>query len=140
MAQSIFVNLPINDVQRSREFYTALGFTFDERFCGPTSISVVVSESIYLMALTRDYFASFAPRPIGDPAQTTSVLIALSRDSREAVDKIMEAAIAHGGTDNGKVQEMGDFMYGRSFSDPDGNVFEPMWMDVDAAMKAWGQV
>ena len=139
MSQLIFVNLPVFDVQRSRKFFAALGFTFDERFSGPTSLCVVVSEQIYLMALDHASFAGFAPRPLADPSKTTSALIALSRDGRDAVDGMMTAALAHGGTDNGKVQEMGDYMYGRSFSDPDGNVFEPMWMDLDKAMQVWGQ-
>ena len=139
MSQLIFVNLPVFDVQRSRKFFAALGFTFDERFSGPTSLCVVVSEQIYLMALDHASFAGFAPRPLADPSKTTSALIALSRDNRDAVDGMMTAALAHGGTDNGKVQEMGDYMYGQSVCDPDGNVLEVMWMDVEAAMTAWGQ-
>lgn len=138
MAQMIFVNFPISDIKRSRAFYSALGFGFDERFSDDKSACVVVSDTIFFMILERDKFAGFSPRPVANTQETTSVLIALSRDSRAAVDEITAAAIANGGTDNNMVQEMGDFMYGRSFCDPDGNVLEVMWMDVEAAMKAWG--
>ena len=138
MAQMIFVNLPIADIKRSRAFYGALGFTFDERFSDDTTACVVVSDTIFFMIMERDRFAGFAPKPVADTQKTTSALIALSRDSRAAVDTITEAALANGGTDNKMVQEMGDYMYGRSFCDPDGNVIEVMWMDVEAAMKAWG--
>lgn len=139
MVQMIFLNLPVTDVSRSRAFYKALGFGFDERFCDERSVSVVISDTIVLMLLEHERFADFAPNPIADPAKTTAHLIALSRDSREAVDAITQAALANGGGDTGKVQEMGDYMYGRSFTDPDGHVFEPMWMDVDRAMAAWGK-
>lgn len=139
MTQMIFLNLPVADIRRSRAFYEALGFGFDERFQDEVTASVVISDTIVLMIMERERFEGFAPRPLSDPAQTTDHLIALSRDSRAAVDAITDAAVASGGLDNGKVQEMGDYMYGRSFSDPDGHVFEPMWMDVDKAMAAWGQ-
>ncbi|TNC48967.1 lactoylglutathione lyase [Rubellimicrobium rubrum] len=137
MSQHIFVNLPVADLSRARSFYAALGFSFDERFSGETSACVVVSEQIHIMLLLREYFATFTPRPMGEPARDTSVLIALSRDSREAVEAFMQAGLKAGGTDNGKVQDF-DFMYGRSISDPDGNVLEPMWMDVTAFERTLG--
>lgn len=132
MAQSIFVNLPVTDLARARRFYVALGFGIDERFTDDCAACLVVSPEIFLMLLTRDRFADFAPRPVGDPARETSVLVALSRDSREAVEAFMAAGLAAGGTDTGQVQEHGEAMYGRAISDPDGNVVEVMWMDVGA--------
>lgn len=135
--QHVFVNLPVTDLPRARAFYAALGFSFDERFSDDTAACVVVSECIHLMILTRQAFATFAPRPVGDPSRDTSALVALSRDSREAVDAFMEAGLRAGGSDNGKVQDM-EFMYGRSISDPDGNVLEPMWMDVAAFERTLG--
>jgi hypothetical protein len=135
--QHVFVNLPVTDLPRARAFYAALGFAFDERFSDDRAACVVVSEHIYLMILTRDRFADFAPRPAGDPSRETSVLVALSRGTREAVDAFMEAGLRAGGTDNGKVQDFG-FMYARSISDPDGNVLEPMWMDVTAYEQTLG--
>lgn len=135
--QMIFLNIPVTDLARSRDFYAALGFTFDDRFCDDTAASVVISDTITLMILTHEKFASFSPRPISSPAESAQHLICLSRDSAAAVDALLDKAVAAGGTDNDKTIEMGDFMYGRSFSDPDGHVFEIMWMDVDKAMAAW---
>ena len=131
------VTLGVADLARSRAFYAALGFAFDDRFSDDSAACVVVSENIHLMILTREKFAGFTPRPAGDPARDTSVLVCLSRDSREAVDAFMEAGLGAGGQDNDKVQDFG-FMYGRSISDPDGNVLEPMWMDVTAFERSLG--
>ncbi len=136
--QMIFVNLPASDIARARAFYAGLGFTFDERFCDAGSLMVRVSDAIHLMLLDRERFASFSPRPVA-PEGTVGALVCLSRDSAEAVVEFVAKAVAHGGTDNGKTQEMGDYMYGRSVSDPDGNVLEIMWMDVEKAMSAWGK-
>lgn len=139
MPQMCFVNLPSRDISRSRVFYEALGFTFDPRFSGEDNLCVVVSDTIFFMVMTREKFAGFSPRPVGDPARETSVLVALSRDSRADVEAFHAAALANGGTDNMKPQIMGDYMYGQSVSDPDGNVIEVMWMDLEAAMTAWSQ-
>jgi uncharacterized protein len=138
MPQMIFVNLPVTDIARARTFYASLGFTFDPRFQDESTACVVVSDTIFFMIMEHAKFAGFAPRPLADPATSTAALIALSRDSRADVDTFVAAALAHGGTDNNKPQVMGDYMYGQSVSDPDGNVLEVMWMDVAAAMKAWG--
>lgn len=139
MTQMIFVNLPVTDIARSRAFYAALGLTFDERFCTGEALMANLSDEIRLMLLRRDHFASFTTKAVADPRQTASALISLSRDSRAAVEETMARALAAGGTDNGDVHEMGDYMYGRSFSDPDGNGFGLMWMDVERAMAAWSQ-
>ncbi|WPY94494.1 VOC family protein [Limimaricola variabilis] len=139
MPQIVYINLPVESGARSRAFYEALGFSVVPQFTNDRSICICVSDVIYLMLLEREVFAGFAPGPVADPATQTGVLVALSRDSREAVDAIVEAAVAHGGSDTGKTQEFGDFMYGRTFRDPDGNVFEPGWMDMEkmqAAMAA----
>ncbi len=131
MPQMIFVNIPVTDVARSRKFYEAIGYTVNEQFSDPTAACIVISEAIYLMILNHEKFASFATKPLGDPAKTTAMMIALSQDSRAAVDKITEAALKAGGSEPKLAQDMG-FMYNRTFHDPDGNVFEPMWMDPAA--------
>lgn len=136
-AQMIFVNLPSTDLDRSRAFYAGLGLTFDQRFCGPDALMARVSDAIHLMLLTREKFAEHAPCPVAPPG-TTSALLCLSADSRAAVDAWMDRAAAHGGSVLDGAEEHGDFMYGRVALDPDGNGFQVMWMDVDAAMKAWG--
>ena len=131
MAQSIFVNLPVTDVARSRKFFQALGYTINEQFSDPTAACVVLSETIYFMILNHERFQGFATKPMSDPAKSTAVLVALSQDSRAAVDAITAAAIKAGGSEPKPAQDLG-FMYSRTFHDPDGNVFEPMWMDPAA--------
>ena len=131
MPAMIFVNIPVTDIPRARKFYQALGFTINEQFSDPTAACVVVSETIYFMILNHAKFAEFATKPLGDPAMATSVMIALSQDSRAAVDAMTEAALRAGGVEPKAASDLG-FMYNRMFHDPDGNVFEPMWMDPAA--------
>jgi uncharacterized protein len=132
MPQMIFVNIPVTDVARSRKFYEALGYTINEKFSDPTAACVVVSETIYFMILNHERFQGFATKPLADPATTTAVMIALSADSRAAVDATTEAALKAGGSEPKPAQDMG-FMYSRAFQDPDGNVLEAFWMDPVAA-------
>jgi len=128
----IFVNIPVTDVAASRKFYQALGYTINEQFSDATAASVVISDTIYLMILNHERFQGFATKPLADPAKGTAVMLALSQDSRAAVDAITEAARAAGGTEPKPAQDLG-FMYSRTFHDPDGNVLEPFWMDQAAA-------
>jgi predicted lactoylglutathione lyase len=128
MPQMIFVNFPVTDVARSRRFYEALGYTINEQFSDATAASVVVSGTIYFMILNHERFQGFATKPMANPATSTGVMLALSQDSRAAVDAITEAALKAGGSEPKPAQDMG-FMYLRTFQDPDGNVFEPFWMD-----------
>ena len=128
MPQMIFVNIPVTDVARARTFYEALGYRINEQFSDPTAACVVVSESIYFMVLNHDRFKGFATKPLADPATSTAVMIALSQDSRAAVDAVTEAALKAGGSEPKPAQDMG-FMYNRTFHDPDGNVLEAFWMD-----------
>ena len=132
MSKMIFVNIPVTDVARSRKFFQALGYTINEKFSDPTAACVVVSDAIYFMILNHERFQGFATKPLADPAKGTAVMIALSQDSRDAVDQITTAAMKAGGSEPKPAQDMG-FMYSRTFQDPDGNVFEPLWMDPAAA-------
>jgi uncharacterized protein len=127
----IFVNLPVTDLDRAKAFYAGLGFGFNEQFSDERTASVVVEENIVVMLLTRDRFADFVPGEIGDPATATSVLHALSAGSREEADDLLARALAHGGKPWQPAQDHG-FMYGTSFTDPDGNVWEAVWMDPAA--------
>jgi uncharacterized protein len=131
MPQMIFVNLPVTDVARSRKFYEALGYRINEQFSDPTAACVVLSETIFFMILNHERFQGFATKPLADPASTTAVMIALSQDSRAAVDAFAEAALKAGGSEPKPAQDLG-FMYNRVIADPDGNVLEPMWMDPAA--------
>ena len=128
----IFVNLPVADLARSRAFYEALGFTINEDFSDETAASVVISDTIYVMLLTREKMKTFTSLPIGDAGKETQHLIALSRDSRADVDAIHDAAVASGGKTFRPTEDHG-WMYTRSFADPDGHVWEPVFMDMGAA-------
>ncbi|WP_353987460.1 VOC family protein [Ruicaihuangia caeni] len=132
MATQIFVNLPTSDLERAKSFFTGLGWRINPDFTDENAACVVVDEHIYLMVLTRDFFATFTDKPIADPSQSLQVETALSYDSREAVDQLLSKAMASGGREHREAQDMG-FMYSRSFEDPDGNLFSALWMDPRAA-------
>ncbi|MDQ4086935.1 MAG: VOC family protein [Pseudomonadota bacterium] len=138
MSKSIFVNLPVADLPRSQSFYEAIGARNDPRFTDESAACMVFSDIIHVMLLTRDKFHQFTPKRIADAHETSEVLICISADSREAVDDITAKALASGGREPREPQDYG-FMYGRSFEDPDGHIWEPMWMDVEAATAAMSQ-
>jgi hypothetical protein len=140
MAKMIFVNLPVTDVEASSAFYQAVGATKDERFSQAGSAAALqFSDTIVFMLLSHDFFRTFTPRTIPDARDTAQVLVCLSEDSRDAVDATLARAVSAGAKEDPTPrQEMGDFMYGRSFEDLDGHIVELMWMDVDKAMAAWG--
>lgn len=131
MTRMIFINLPVSDLAKSQAFYEALGFTNNPQFSDEGSACMVVSETIHVMLLTHAKWKGFTDRPI-PPATMSEVLLALSCDSREAVDAMNAAAAAHGGTaDINPVQDLG-FLYNRNLADPDGHVWEAMFMDMEA--------
>lgn len=133
---NVFVNLPVADLARSREFFATLGFTFDERFSDDTALGMKISDTNFAMLLTHEKFATFTPRKISDAHNATEVLVALQLESRADVDRMSETAFAGGA---GHVREPEDhgFMYSRAFADPDGHIWEPLWVDV-AQMTASG--
>jgi len=129
----IFVNLPVKDVQASRRFFAALGFTFNEQFSDETTASVVIEENIVVMLLQEARFRDFIVGDISDTSKGKEVLTCLSCSSREEVTALTEKALAAGGKPWKDPQDHG-FMYGHSFQDPDGHVWEVMWMDPAAVM------
>ncbi|MGY1843835.1 VOC family protein [Modestobacter sp. SYSU DS0875] len=129
--RTIFVNLPVTDLERAKAFYAALGFTNNAQFTDDTAAAMVIEENILVMLLTREKFAGFLAGPIGDPAQATSVLNAISAADRAECDDLLARALAAGGKPWQPAQDHG-FMYGTSFTDPDGNVWEAAWMDPAA--------
>jgi predicted lactoylglutathione lyase len=135
----IFVNLPVADAEKSAAFYEAIGFIKDPRFSRPGAAAAMVwSDAIVFMILSHAHFADFTSKRIVDAKNEVQTLLCLSIDSRAGVDGIVAKAVAAGGkADPGPKQDHG-FMYGRSFEDLDGHVFEPMWMDLEAAMAAMG--
>ncbi|CAM3216070.1 VOC family protein [Tsukamurella hominis] len=130
MHKMIFVNLPIADIQRSRDFFTAVGYTINEQFSDENAVAVELGENIAAMLLKTDFFGTFHESTTAAPG-VKETLIALSAESREEVDEIVGRAVAAGGTE-GRSEDHG-FMYGRSFDDPDGHGWEIMWMDPAAA-------
>lgn len=138
MTKMIFVNLPVADVEKSTAFYEAVGATRDERFCQENSTAMIkFSDTIAFMLLSHERFADFSPKTIPDAKTHAQVLIALTEDSPAAIDARIERAVVAGAKpDPTPRQEMGDFMYGRSFEDLDGHIIELAWMDVDKAMAA----
>ena len=135
MQKMIFVNLPVKDLAAATRFYEAIGCVKNEQFSDHQASSMAWSDSIVFHLLTREYFATFTPRPVADARQATGMLIALSCDSREAVDAITEAAARAGGTADIRAPQDHGFMYSRAFADPDGHVFEPRWMNPDATFE-----
>ena len=132
MAQLIFVNLPVADLNRSIAFYEAVGAAKNPMFSDETAACMVLSDVIHVMLLTHDKWRTFTDRQIPDAHVSAQMLLCLSRDSREAVDATAAQAGAAGGTtDPNRPQDYG-FMYGRSYADPDGHIWEIMWMDPAA--------
>ena len=126
--RKLFVNIPVTSVQRSIEFFEALGFTFNTQFTDASSTAMLVGEDAYFMLLEKNRFTGFSRRPLGDPRSQTSAMFALSAASREEVDEIVKKAIAAGGAYAVDSQDHG-FMYGWSFYDLDGYHWEVFWMD-----------
>ncbi len=130
MPKQIFVNLPIRDLARSKAFYEAIGAVANPQFSDDTSACMVLSDTIYVMLLTHPKWATFTRKPISDAHAASEVMLALSADDRQAVDAMVAAAAATGGKpDVNAIQDLG-FMYGRSFEDPDGHVWETFFMDM----------
>jgi predicted lactoylglutathione lyase len=133
MPKTIFINLPVKDLAAATRFYEAIGCEKNEQFSDHQASSMVWSDTITFHLLANDYFATFTPKKIADAHATSEVLFALSRDSREEVDAIAEAAATAGG--KADVRERMDlgWLYNRAFEDPDGHVFEAVSMDMGAA-------
>ena len=134
MSTSIFVNMPTTDLERSKAFYTSLGFTINPLFTDENAACVVLDENIYFMVLTREYLGTFTDKQIIDPKTQAQVSIALSRDSREDVDDVLAKGLAAGGSEPRPAQDYG-FMYSRDLDDPDGNNLSFLFMEPAAAEK-----
>ena len=132
MTTSIFVNIPTTDLDRSKAFYEALGFRINPDFTDENAACVVLSDTIYFMVLPREYLGTFTDKQSIDPKTQAQVSIALTRESREAVDEILEKGLAAGGTEPREAQDYG-FMYSRDLDDPDGNNLSFLFMEPAAA-------
>jgi predicted lactoylglutathione lyase len=131
MPTQIYVNLPVKNVERSRAFFSALGYSFNPHFSNDSALCMVVSDTIYVMLLAEPFFQTFTGKPIADATRSTEVLVCLSCDSWVEVDTLVAKALAAGGTAPRAPQDHG-FMYGHGFEDPDGHIWELMHMDPNA--------
>ena len=134
-SRQLFVNLAVEDLDRSIAFFTKLGFEFDPRFTDETATCMIVNETAFVMLLTKPKLAEFTPKSLADASASTEVLLAISAERREDVDELADAALAAGGAPANEPIDLG-FMYGRSFQDQDGHIWEVVWMDVAAAEAA----
>ena len=138
MAKMIFVNVAVRDLPASTAFYVALGGTVNPQFSNDAAACLMLSETIGVMLLTHGHYRQFSRRPIGDARRDSQVLLALTADSRDAVNEVIARTVAAGGrADPNPVQDHG-FMFGRSVEDPDGYVWEVMWMDPAALAQPAG--
>ena len=131
MSRKIFINLPVQDLDRSVASFTALGFSFNPQFTDANATCMVVSDDIFVMLLVKPVFQGFTPKPISDAHRQTEVLLALSMDSRDEVDAFVASAVAAGATVTQPARDYG-FMYQQSVADLDGHQWEPFFMAPDA--------
>ncbi|MGH3364899.1 MAG: VOC family protein [Nocardioidaceae bacterium] len=131
MSRMIFVNLPVADLQRSIDFWTALGFTFNPQFTDENATAMEISNDASVMLLTEKFFSTFTKRKVADARQQTEAIMALSAESREEVDRLADRALSSGGAASNEPQE-DEFMYARSFQDPDGHLWEVVYMNPAA--------
>ncbi|MGS1077615.1 VOC family protein [Pseudoxanthomonas beigongshangi] len=134
MSTQIFVNIAVSDMARSKAFYEGLGYHFNPQFTNDQGACLVISDTIYVMLLTREFFQGFTDKALSDPGTHAQAILCLSADDRAGVDTLADAAIAAGGRQPREPQDHG-FMYQRSFEDPDGHLWEVVYMDM-AAMPA----
>jgi uncharacterized protein len=130
MATKIFVNLPVKDLDKTKTFFSALGYTFNPQFTNENAACMIISEDIYAMLLIEPFFKGFIDKDIVDATKSTEVLIALSTDSRAEVDDLVNKAVAAGGTEPRPAMDHG-FMYQRSYNDLDGHIWEVFWMNPE---------
>ena len=131
MATKIFVNLPVKNLNKSIEYFTKLGFSFNQRFTDETATCMIVTDDIFVMLLTEEKFKTFTPNEICDAKKYTEVLVCLSLESRAKVDEMVRKAVDAGGTTYNEPQDHG-FMYGHGYQDLDGHIWELIYMEPGA--------
>ncbi|RKH99517.1 VOC family protein [Corallococcus sp. AB038B] len=132
MGTKIFVNLPVESLDRAVGFFTKLGYTFNPQFTDANATCMIISEDIFAMLLVKPFFKTFIKKEIADTKTSCAAIIALSAESRAAVDSLVDKAMAAGAKETKEKIDMG-FMYQRSFEDLDGHQWESAWMDLAAA-------
>ncbi|WP_040788337.1 VOC family protein [Nocardia paucivorans] len=136
-SKMIFINLPVTDLARSKGFYESLGWKVNDDFTDDNAACIVVDDNICLMLLTREFFSTFSKRPVAETTGSVGAAYALALGSAEEVDRLTEAALTAGATEevneDKRAQEAEVGMHGRTFVDPDGHQWEPFWMDYPGA-------
>jgi predicted lactoylglutathione lyase len=128
MATQIFVNLPVKDLNKSKEFFEKLGFSFNPQFTNEQGACLVIGENIFAMLLTEPFFKTFTKKDIADAKKTTEALIAIDAESRQSVDEMVKRAVEAGGSLYRNADDYG-WMYSHSFADLDGHQWEIVYMD-----------
>lgn len=128
MTRQLFVNLPVKDLAKTVEFFTALGFSFNPDFTDENASCMIVNDDAYVMLLVENYFKTFTSKAVADARSSSEAIMSFSLESREAVDALVRTALTSGGTPSEEAQDYG-FMYTHSFQDPDGHLWEVFWMD-----------
>ncbi len=131
MVKQIFVNLPVKDLGKTVDFFTKLGFKFNPQFTDENATCMIIGDNIFAMLLVEKFFKTFTKKKIGDAKKSTEVLVALSVESKDKVDQTVNNALEAGGREARGPQDQG-WMYGRSFEDIDGHIWEVFWMDESA--------
>ena len=131
MSAKIFVNLPVRNLGQSVKFFARLGYAFNPQFTDETAACMIVSEDIFVMLLTLAKFKEFTPRDICDATKSTEVLVCLTCETRDEVDTMVRKAVAAGGSTWAESKDYG-FMYQHGFQDPDGHIWELIYMDPGA--------
>ena len=131
MSRMLFVNLPVQDLTKSVQFFTSLGFEFNQHFTDENATCMVVSDQAFVMLLVRPFFSTFTTKQVADSSTQAETIIGVSAESREEVDALVDKALHLGGTPSKEASDEG-YMYGRSFLDLDGHAWEVMWMDPSA--------
>jgi uncharacterized protein len=134
MITNIFVNLPVKDLNKTVEFFTKLGFAFNPQFTGENATCMIVGENMFVMLLVEKYFKTFTKKEITDTTKNTEAIVALSAQSKEEVDQVIKKVIDAGGSEPRDPQDYG-WMYGRSFEDINGHLWEIFYMDESAMKK-----
>jgi len=127
----IFVNLPVKDLNKTIEFFTKLGFKFNPQYTDENATCMIVGDDIFVMLLVEKFFKTFTKKEISDTSKNTEVIVALSVEGKENVDQMINKAIEYGGKESREPQDHG-WMYGRSFEDIDGHLWEVIYMDESA--------
>lgn len=138
MATNIFINLSVKDLEKTKEFFSKLGFSFNPQFTDEKAACLVISENIYAMLITEEYFKTFTKKEIADSSKTTEVINALSVESKKQVDEMVDKAIAAGGRVSRDPDDYG-WMYTKSFEDLDGHLWEILWIDENNIPKNSGE-